>query len=185
MKSGIPILSIIGYTNAGKSTLFNTLTRSHVNVEERLFATLDTSTRRLRFPSAREAIISDTVGFIRDLPKDLMGAFRATLDELRDADLLIHLVDLSNPGFEEHILAVETILSELELVTIPRILVFNKEDKVESSLINASCRRYNAISVSALEGRNLDHLLSGIAGMLWKGVDETLELGIGGAQTSR
>ena len=175
LKSRIPILSIIGYTNAGKSTLFNVLTKSHVNVEERLFATLDTSTRRLRFPSAGEAIISDTVGFIRDLPKDLMGAFRATLDELRDADLLIHLIDLSKPGFEEHILAVETILTELELNTIPRILVFNKEDKVESGLIKQCCRRYNAISISALEGRNLDHLLSRIEGMLWKGVDETLE----------
>lgn len=163
---GIPIISIVGYTNAGKSTLFNALTKSHVNVEEKLFATLDTATRRLRFQREREVIFSDTVGFIRDLPKDLMGAFRATLDELKDADLLIHLADLSNPGFEEQILAVETILDELELNTIPKVLVFNKEDKVDSSFIRQSCRRYNAISISALKGKNLNNLLSKIGGML-------------------
>jgi GTP-binding protein HflX len=182
LKSRIPILSIVGYTNAGKSTLFNALTKSTVNVEERLFATLDTSTRRLRFPGGGEAIISDTVGFIRDLPKDLMGAFRATLDELSDADLLIHLIDISNPGFEERILTVETILTELGLKTIPRILVFNKEDKVETGLIKQGCRRYNAISISALEGGNLDHFLSRIEGILWKGFDATREQGINCAQ---
>ena len=163
---GIPIISIVGYTNAGKSTLFNALTKSHVNVEEKLFATLDTATRRLRFQREREVIFSDTVGFIRDLPKDLMGAFRATLDELKDADLLIHLADLSKPGFEEQILAVETILDELELNTIPKVLVFNKEDKVDSGFIRQSCRRYNAISISALKGKNLNNLLSKIDEML-------------------
>jgi GTP-binding protein HflX len=168
IKREIPILSIVGYTNAGKSTLFNALTKSDVNVEEKLFATLDTVTRRLRFPRDREVIISDTVGFIRDLPKDLMGAFRATLDELKDSALLIHLVDLSNSGFEEHIDAVETILIELELNAIPKLLVFNK---------------YSAISISALKEKNLDSLLSRIGGMLWKGVVPIRELGIGGAQT--
>jgi GTP-binding protein HflX len=182
---GIPIISIVGYTNAGKSTLFNALTKSHVNVEEKLFATLDTATRRLRFQREREVIISDTVGFIRDLPKDLMGAFRATLDELKDADLIIHLADLSKPGFEEQILAVETILDELELNTIPRVLVFNKEDRVDSGFIRQSCRRYNAISISALKGKNLDNLLSKIDGMLWKDIDPIIELGIGSAQTPR
>ncbi len=175
---GIPIISIVGYTNAGKSTLFNALTKSDGNVEEKLFATLDTATRRLRFPRDREVIISDTVGFIRDLPKDLIGAFRATLDELKDSDLLIHLADLSNRGFEEHIHAVETILFELELKTMPRLLVFNKEDKVNSSLIRQACRRYNAISISALRGINLDGLLSTIDGMLWKDLNPTRELGI-------
>jgi GTP-binding protein HflX len=184
IKRGIPILSIIGYTNAGKSTLFNALTKSHVNVEERLFATLDTATRRVFFPNEREAIISDTVGFIRDLPRDLMGAFRATLDELKDADLLIHLADLSNANFEEHIAAVETILNELELNTIPRLLVFNKEDKVESNFVSQSCRRYNATSISALnKGKNLDTLLLRIEGMLWRDIDQIIEPGIGRAQT--
>jgi GTP-binding protein HflX len=180
---GIPILSIVGYTNVGKSTLFNALTKSHVNVEEKLFATLDTATRRLRFPRDREVIISDTVGFIKDLPKDLMGAFRATLDELKDSNLLIHLVDLSYPSFEEHIHAVETILIELELNTIPKLLVFNKEDKVDFFLIHQSCRRYDAISISALNGKNLASLLSRIEGKLWKDVVPIRELGIGRAQT--
>ncbi len=182
---GIPIISIVGYTNAGKSTLFNALTKSHVNVEEKLFATLDTATRRLRFQREREVIISDTVGFIRELPKDLMGAFRATLDELKDADLIIHLADLSKPGFEEQILAVETILDELELNTIPRVLVFNKEDRVDSGFIRQSCRRYNAISISALKGKNLDNLLSKIDGMLWKDIDPIIELRTGSARTPR
>jgi GTP-binding protein HflX len=183
IKSGIPILSIVGYTNAGKSTLFNALTKSHANVEEKLFATLDTATRRLRLQGDREVIISDTVGFIRDLPKDLRGAFRATLDELKDADLLIHLVDLSTPGFEEHILAVETILNELELNTIPKLLVFNKEDRVDLSFIGQSCRRYNAISISALKGKKLDSLVSKIEEMLWKDTGPINELGIDRAQT--
>ncbi len=183
IRRGIPILSIVGYTNAGKSTLFNALTKSHVNVEEKLFATLDTATRRLRFHRNREMIVSDTVGFIRDLPKDLMGAFRATLGELKDADLLVHLVDLSNPGFEEHIHAVETILSELDLDTIPRFLVFNKEDMVDSSYTRQSCRRYNAIAISALKGRNLDTLLSTVEGMLWRDMDSIGELDIGTAYT--
>jgi GTP-binding protein HflX len=181
---GIPIISIVGYTNAGKSTLFNALTKGHVNVEEKLFATLDTATRRLRFQGEREVIISDTVGFIRDLPKDLMGAFRATLDELKDADLLIHLADLSNPGFEEQILAVERILDELELNTIPKVLVFNKEDRVDSGFIRQSCRRYDAISVSALKGKNLNNLLSKIDGMLWKDMNPIIELGIGSRSNS-
>jgi GTP-binding protein HflX len=98
VKAGIPIISIVGYTNAGKSTLLNTLTKSEVFTEDLLFATLDTSSRRLRFPMDREVIITDTVGFIRSLPKSLMGAFKATLEELKDADILIHLVDCSNPG---------------------------------------------------------------------------------------
>jgi GTP-binding protein HflX len=184
IKRGIPILSIVGYTNAGKSTLFNALTKSHVNVEEKLFATLDTATRRLRFQRDREVIISDTVGFIRDLPKDLMGAFRATLGELREADLLIHLVDMTNPAFEEHILTVETILNELDLNTIPKLLVFNKEDKVDSSFIPQACRRYNAISISALKGKHLDNLLLRIEGMLCKDMDPIAKLGIGHGKTA-
>ncbi len=180
---GIPILSIVGYTNAGKSTLFNALTKSHVNVEEKLFATLDTATRRLRFPREREVVISDTVGFIRNLPKDLMAAFRATLDELRDADCLIHLVDLSNPGFEEHILAVESILNELDLKAIPKLLVFNKEDKVDSRFIRQCCQRHGALSISAIKGKNLNNLLSRIEGILWKDIDPIIDPGIGRAKS--
>lgn len=111
-----------------------------------------------------------------------MGAFRATLDELKDADLLIHLVDLSNSGLEEHIGAVETILDELNLNTIPRLLVFNKEDQVDSDFIHQSCRRYNAISISALKGKNLKSLLSKMEEMLWKATRPDMELRIGNAQ---
>ena len=96
----VPIVSIIGYTNAGKSTLLNAMTKSETFVEDKLFATLDTASRRLRFPREREVVITDTVGFIRDLPKDLMSAFKATLEELEDADLLLHIVDASSPRFE-------------------------------------------------------------------------------------
>ncbi|MCG6537403.1 MAG: GTPase HflX, partial [Syntrophales bacterium LBB04] len=106
-KMGLPIISIVGYTNAGKSTLLNTLTESRVFTEDRLFATLDPKSSRLRFPRDTEAIITDTVGFIRDLPRDLFAAFRATLDELHEADVLLHVIDISNPNFENHIGAVE------------------------------------------------------------------------------
>ncbi len=165
--SGLPILSIVGYTNAGKSTLLNALTESEVATEERLFSTLDTSTRRLRFPREREVIITDTVGFIRDLPKELMEAFRSTLDELRDADLLLHLVDISNPRFEQQMGSVETILSELHLESIPRLTVFNKEDQVDPLLVKRICERYSAVSISALNPGTLHKLLAAIEERLW------------------
>src|SRR5690606_27218490 len=138
------IVSIVGYTNAGKSTLLNALTQSEVFTEDLLFATLDTSTRRLRFPRDREVIITDTVGFIRELPKSLLGAFSATLEELEDADLILHVVDISNPRFEEQIGAVERILTELELDRIPRLLVFNKTDLVDEGEVGPLCRRFGA-----------------------------------------
>jgi GTP-binding protein HflX len=130
IRSGLPIISIVGYTNAGKSTLLNTLTQSQVFTEDLLFATLDTSTRRLRFPLEREVIITDTVGFIRSLPKSLLGAFKATLEELDDADLLLHVVDCSNERFSEQIKNVEEILGELGLGDKEGILLFNKSDKL-------------------------------------------------------
>jgi GTP-binding protein HflX len=124
-------VSIVGYTNAGKSTLLNVLTKSEVFVEQRMFATLDPSSRRLRLPREREIVINDTVGFIRDLPKDLLAAFRATLEEIRDSNLLVHLVDMAHPRHEAQIKAVEQILEELGDADIPRLLVFNKADLVE------------------------------------------------------
>jgi len=132
-RKDVPVISIVGYTNAGKSTLLNTLTHSGVFVEDKLFATLDPASRRLRFPRDIEVIITDTVGFIRDLPKDLLDAFAATLEELEDADLLLHVVDVSNPQFEVQIRAVERILMGLNLQQKPTLLVFNKVDRVESS----------------------------------------------------
>jgi GTP-binding protein HflX len=124
----VPVVSLVGYTNAGKSTLLNVLTKSEVFVEQRMFATLDPSSRRLRLPREREIVINDTVGFIRDLPKDLLAAFRATLEEIADSDLLIHLVDMSHPRHEAQIKAVVGILQELGDADIHRLLVFNKAD---------------------------------------------------------
>jgi GTP-binding protein HflX len=159
LKKGLPIVSIVGYTNAGKSTLLNALTNSQVLIVDQMFATLDPTSRRLRFPQDFEVIITDTVGFIRDLPKDLMEAFRATLDELEDADLLLHVVDASNPQFEEQIEAVNKVLSDLELRNVPTLMVFNKEDKVNSRLIENLCRFYDAVSISAIQPDTLSRLI--------------------------
>ncbi|MEK6775325.1 MAG: GTPase HflX [bacterium] len=167
IRKEIPIISIVGYTNAGKSTLLNVLTQSSVLVEDKLFATLDTATRRLRFPREREVIITDTVGFIRDLPEDLLGAFKATLDELHDADLLLHVVDLPNPHFEDHIRAVEKILSDLDLLSVPSLLIFNKIDLMgETEAANLS-RRYHAIPISAIKKTGLTEVTLEIEKMIW------------------
>ncbi|MDH4027822.1 MAG: GTPase HflX, partial [Nitrospirota bacterium] len=166
-EQGIPIISIIGYTNAGKSTLLNSLTRSSTFVEDKMFATLDTASRRLRFPKERDVIITDTVGFIRDLPKDLFEAFRATLEELEDADLLLHVVDISNPRFEQQINSVEKILSDLELSEKPVLLAFNKEDMADRDIVEAVCRRYHAISFSALRPETFNNLLKAMEKKLW------------------
>ena len=129
----VPVISLVGYTNAGKSTLLNLLTRSEVFVEHRMFATLDPTSRRLRLPREREVVINDTVGFIRDLPPDLIAAFRATLEEIEDSDLIVHLVDVSHPDFEAQIDAVERILLDLGYGEIPRLLVFNKVDLLDEA----------------------------------------------------
>jgi GTP-binding protein HflX len=167
LESGIPIVSIVGYTNAGKSTLLNALTNSHVTVEDKLFATLDTASRRLRFPRDRSVIVTDTVGFIRDLPPELVGSFRATLDELRDADLLIHLVDMSHSRFEEQIESVRKTLADLNLTHIGMLLVFNKEDKVERSCVASLCNRFGALSISAINRSTLLRLFPAIERVLW------------------
>jgi GTP-binding protein HflX len=155
----LPVVSIIGYTNVGKSTLLNALTKSRVYVENKLFATLDPTTRRLRFPREREIIITDTVGFLRDLPKDLMDAFQATLSELKDADLLLHIIDIAHPRFEEQMGAVEKILEDLDLKRTPLLRVFNKADKVEPETADQLCRAFGAISVSALNPGTFSPLL--------------------------
>ncbi|PNU20312.1 GTPase HflX [Geothermobacter hydrogeniphilus] len=167
VRAGVPVISIVGYTNAGKSTLLNALTQSATFTEDLLFATLDTASRRLRFPSDREVIITDTVGFIRQLPKSLLGAFRATLEELEDADLILHLVDLSNPQFESHISAVEKILQDLDLQHLPRLLVFNKIDQVPEEELQPLCRRFEALPISALQRRSFDPLLAELERRFW------------------
>lgn len=174
VRAEVPIISIVGYTNAGKSTLLNSLTRSDVFTEDLLFATLDTSTRRLRFPLEREVIITDTVGFIRKLPPSLMGAFKSTLEELSDADLLLHVVDVSNPRFEEQIQAVEQILGDLDLGHIPRLLVFNKVDLVDKDECEALCRRFEATAVCAQDRRSFKTLLGQLQHRFWQAEEEVV-----------
>jgi GTP-binding protein HflX len=174
IQSDIPIVSIAGYTNAGKSTLFNMLTRSEVKAENLLFATLDTATRRLRFPRDREVVITDTVGFIKDLPKDLLGAFRATLDEMQDADLILHVVDISNPRFEQQMESVDKILNEIGLDHIPRLVVFNKADLVNPLWAKAIASRFNAVVCAAVNPGTFDGLLKEIEKRVWQ--EESPEL---------
>ena len=160
----VPLVSIVGYTNAGKSTLLNALTGAGVLVEDKLFATLDTRSRRLKFPQEREVVLTDTVGFIRDLPKDLFAAFRATFEEAADADLLLHVVDASDPARDQHIETTEALLAELELGAIPRILVFNKIDLVDPLLARRlTLGLRDAAAVSATDRESTRHLLDMIA----------------------
>ncbi len=162
-KSGLPIISIVGYTNAGKSTLLNALTKSSVLVEDKLFATLDTKSARLRFPQDTEAIITDTVGFIRNLPDELFTAFRATLDELIDADILLHVIDSSSSQIEEQIAAVEKILVELEINNKPTIRVLNKSDRVQDKeMLQSLGSRLDAVPISALDKQTLFGLIEKI-----------------------
>jgi len=171
-KNNIPVISIIGYTNAGKSTLLNTLTQSSVVSEDKLFATLDPSSRRLRFPREREVIITDTVGFIRDLPKDLKVAFRATLEELESADILLHVADMSNPDVEQQISSVEKIVHELKLNDIPEVIALNKADLTDNNTAKSLEKKYNGISVIAKDRKSLDSLYN----LLDKKLDEIIDL---------
>lgn len=158
-EEGVPVLSIIGYTNAGKSTLLNAMTGSEVEAENKLFMTLDPTSRRLRFPREGEVVITDTVGFIADLPPDLVAAFRATLEELADADLLLHVVDASDPRLEQKLESVERLLTELHLADIPRLLVLNKTDLLEPHEAAALARRFQAVPVSAVKRQGLAELV--------------------------
>ena len=162
----VPIIAIVGYTNAGKSTLLNRLTGADVYVADELFATLDTTSRRLRFPLEREVVLTDTVGFIRDLPTPLVNAFRATLEELHEADLLLHVVDGNDPLREKHVDAVCSVLDELGLLATPRLLVLNKGDAPVDD--DGEARRLCAVRVSGLTGEGLPHLVNRMADMLWQ-----------------
>lgn len=158
-RKNLPVISIVGYTNAGKSTLLNTLTHSHVLTGSRLFATLDPSSRRLRFPKDVEVIITDTVGFIRDLPKELMVAFQATLEELGHADLLLHVIDMSHPNFKSQITAVENILFDLGVGKLPLIQVFNKQDLVGQSVAGRIKKQFSGVIISAKDRNTLSGLI--------------------------
>ena len=166
-RAGIPIVSIVGYTNAGKSTLLNALTASAIHTEAKMFATLDTSSRRLRFPRERDIIITDTVGFIRNLPKDLFNAFKATLEEMEDADLLLHVVDAANPRFEQHIESVNIVLEQIGLAAKEVLVVFNKADVAGWGKCRETSRRHFATCISALDSSTLTTLLDRMQEALW------------------
>lgn len=165
-KKGLPVISIIGYTNAGKSTLLNTLTKSRVLAESRLFATLDPSSRRMKFPKDLEVIITDTVGFIRDLPKELKVAFRATLEELESADLLLHVIDCSNPDYQSQIQSVNNILEDLNVDRIPTINVLNKMDIVAPETMDGIIKETGGIPISANNAATLDTLIEKMQSMV-------------------
>jgi GTP-binding protein HflX len=167
-RSGIPVVSIVGYTNAGKSTLLNALTGSNVLVENQLFATLDPTTRRCTLPSNREVLFTDTVGFIQKLPTDLVAAFRATLEEITESDLVLHVVDVTHPHAQAHVLAVEETLQELDVTGLPRLIALNKIDRLEANELSALQGLEHAVSISARVGTGLDELLTHIDRILYE-----------------
>jgi GTP-binding protein HflX len=165
-KRDVPVISLVGYTNAGKSTLLNTLTKSDIQAEDLLFATLDPTSRRLRFPEEMEVIITDTVGFIRNLPADLLKAFESTLEELFEADLLLHVIDVSNPAWRQQVGVVESLLAELELDNIPCLQVYNKIDRVAPELLDQLTFPEDGVGISALDATTLAPLLARAEGIL-------------------
>ena len=158
-QAGLPVVSLVGYTNAGKSTLLNALTGSEVSAENKLFATLDTSSKRLRFPRDREVILTDTVGFIHKLPEELKKAFMATLEELHLADMLILVADSAHPDADSQIAAVQRILEELDLQEKPLVLAMNKADKLGPEKLKQLKNAYpEAVFISAQKRENLQDL---------------------------
>jgi GTP-binding protein HflX len=166
-RNDVPIVAIVGYTNAGKSTLLNTLTDSSVLAEDKLFATLDTRSRRLRFPREREVVLTDTVGFIRDLPEELFAAFRATFEEAQDADLLLHVLDVADPSSESHVRTTEKLLEKLGLEQVPRLTVYNKADCLPPGEAEERAKERQGVAVSALDKASLRPLLERMEHMLF------------------
>jgi GTP-binding protein HflX len=160
-RESVPLgtVALVGYTNAGKSTLFNALSRADVVVSSKMFATLDPTVRAVRLPSNRKVLFSDTVGFIRELPKGLLAAFRATLEEVQQAALVLHVTDISNPHHTEQDAEVEKVLAQLGMKEHARLHVFNKVDRLDEDTRRALCASNGHVYVSALEGIGLDELL--------------------------
>lgn len=159
-RRGLPVVSMVGYTNAGKSSLMNALTGSDIYVADQLFATLDTTTRRIDLGNERMVLLTDTVGFIRHLPGHLLAAFRATLEEISSADLILHVVDCTNSNFPEHIRTVDQVLEDLNVSDIPSLVVWNKVDNLPADIsIERMEKMFSpSIGVSALTGENIDRL---------------------------
>lgn len=162
MKSHMPVVSIVGYTNAGKSTLLNTLTDAKVLEEDQLFATLDPTTRNLKLPSGQEILLTDTVGFIRKLPHHLIDAFKSTLEEAKYADLILHVVDASNPQMDEQMYVVYETLQRLGVLNKPVITVFNKMDRLGEQILVRDFKADRIVQISAKTGEGLGNLLQTI-----------------------
>ena len=167
-RNGVPVVALVGYTNAGKTTLMNRLTGSQLHAADQLFATLDPAARLVNNGIGKPFVLTDTVGFIRKLPHELVTAFRATLEELAEADVLLHVVDASQPALEDHLAAVESLLEELEVSDRPTILVLNKLDRVESpaSIETLMASRPRVVGVSAVTGKGIESLLAAIRAAL-------------------
>ena len=165
VRAEIPTVALVGYTNAGKSTLFNALTQADVYVEDQLFATLDPTVRRLELPDGNAVIVADTVGFVRDLPHELIAAFRSTLQEAREADLILHLIDASDPNRWQRVRQVNAVLKELDADRVPQIRVYNKIDKLDRPprLTNNQQGEGRAVWLSAVTGEGIPLLLDAVA----------------------
>ena len=157
-RNQVPVIAIVGYTNAGKSTLLNTLTGADVLEEDKLFATLDPTTRNLKLPSKQEVLLTDTVGFIRKLPHHLIEAFKSTLEEAKYADIILHVVDASNPQMDEQMYIVYETLMNLEVKNKPVITAFNKQDKVDGEVILRDFKADHVVNISAKTGEGLENL---------------------------
>lgn len=183
-KQGIPLVSLVGYTNAGKTSLLNALTSAEQQGEDKLFATLDPTIRQLVLPSGQKVLLSDTVGFIQHLPPQLINAFKATLEEIKEADLILHVVDAGHPMVEEQVATVKQVLKEIQADQVTEILILNKIDRLEVTggsagialaeielVLKANIDSEEIIAVSALRGDNLPTLLSEIEAKLNKGLE--------------
>ena len=168
IRAEIPTVTLVGYTNAGKSTLFNALTNADVYVEDQLFATLDSTVRRLELAEGREVILADTVGFVRDLPHELIAAFRSTLQEAKEADLILHMIDASDPNRWQRVRQVNAVLKQLDADRVPQIRVYNKIDKLEREPRLSKLRQGGgrAVWLSAVTGEGIPLLLESIGGRL-------------------
>jgi GTP-binding protein HflX len=165
-RRGLPTVALVGYTNAGKSTLLNRITDAHVRVEDRLFSTLDPTTRRLRLAGGETILCSDTVGFVRRLPHELVEAFRSTLEMVSEADLILHVVDGSAPDAPAQIAAVHTVLDEIQATDVPELLIVNKVDIAEPTQVRELCEGETTLAASAATGEGVDKLLSAVGDRL-------------------